>query len=66
LIEPTEKDIGRRVIYKQNWMERDDWEYGIITSFNDTFVHVRYGYDTHSKPTSRKDLDWYFDREGDK
>ena len=61
MIEPTEKDIGRRVIYKQKWMTQNDWEYGIITSYNDTFVHVCYGCDTGFKSTYRKDLFWDFE-----
>jgi len=43
-------------------MTPKDWEYGIITSFNDSFVHVRYGVDTGSKATSRGDLYWDFER----
>jgi len=58
MIEPTEKDIGRRVIYKQRWMKPENWEYGIISSFNDKYVHVRYGAQSHSKATRREDLFW--------
>jgi len=62
MIEPTEKDTNRRVIYKKDWMTPKDWEYGFITSFNDTLVHVRYGVDTGSKGTYREDLYWEFER----
>jgi hypothetical protein len=58
MIEPTEKDVGRLVVYKKPWMEHKDVEQGVITSFNDSFVFVRYGSDTHSKATYRKDLEW--------
>ena len=58
MIEPTKHDIGRKVYFKQEWMETKDWEYGLITSFNDNYVFVRYGTDTGSKSTYRKDLYW--------
>lgn len=59
-IQPTEADIGRKVIYR----EPGDFpgakvEYGRITSFNDRFVFVRYGQHTStSAATSREDLGW--------
>jgi hypothetical protein len=54
MIDPKHADIGRKVVYR-------DWsghivEEGVITSFNDTCVLVRYGSDVHSKGTNRKDL----------
>jgi hypothetical protein len=59
MIEPVERDIGnRRVIYKKEWMTPKDWDYGIITSFNQLYVFVRYGHDTTSKATKREDLFW--------
>jgi len=58
MIEPTKNDIGRKVIFKQDWMNPKDYEYGLITSFNNTYVHVRYGTDTGSKPTDRENLFW--------
>lgn len=54
MIEPNEKDIGRTVIYK-NGRELDR---GVITSFNDHSVFVRYGSDHGSKATNRADLHW--------
>lgn len=57
MIEPSEKDIGRKVIYKRS-PSMDTGEEGVITSFNDTYVHVRYGSDTHSKATRHHDLEW--------
>lgn len=56
MIEPTEADIGRRVIYR----DRSGFvmEEGTITSFNGWVVFVRYGADSHSKATDRDDLEW--------
>ncbi len=48
----TEADIGRSVIYKRTNEE------GIITSYNDRYVFVRYAGDLHSKATHPKDLIW--------
>ena len=56
MINPTEKDIGRKVYYKRDWMRPEDYDYGVITSFNDTYVFVRYCNQTHSKSTRREDL----------
>lgn len=54
MINPIEKDIGRKVIYKAY----KQIEEGVITSFNDVCVFVRYGSDIHSKATDRQDLTW--------
>ncbi len=48
--------IGRKVYFKQEWMETKDWEYGIITSFNDSYVFVRYGSQQTSKSTIQSEL----------
>lgn len=64
MIEPTEIDIGRAVIYVPGHAKGDlghqDCESGYITSFNDHSVFVSYG--THgimtSEGTSRQDLYW--------
>ena len=53
--QPTEKDIGRRVVYTPL---RGPKERGVITSFNSMFVFVRYGDETISKATDRIDLTW--------
>ena len=50
------KQCGRRVVYRT--APDYESEEGVITSFNDTAVFVRYGADVNSKPTSREDLDW--------
>jgi hypothetical protein len=59
MIEPTEEDIGRAVVYTGNRFPGGKLEEGIITSFHDHAVFVRYGSDNHSKATTlRADLDW--------
>jgi hypothetical protein len=58
MIEPIEADIGCAVIYTGNRYPGGKLEEGVITSFNDHSVFVRYGADTHSKATSRADLEW--------
>ena len=58
MIEPTEDDIGRAVVYTGNRFPGGELEEGIITSFHDHAVFVRYGSDEHSKATLRADLDW--------
>lgn len=52
MINPTEKDIGRSVIYRR------DGDEGVITSFNDHMVFVRYGGAQGSMATRREDLNW--------
>ena len=56
MIAPTEKDIGRIVLY-QGW-HPDDTDRGAITSFNEHYVFVRYRNEQHSQATSRDDLTW--------
>lgn len=56
MIEPTEKDIGRKVVYRAApFMAPEE---GVITSINNEFVFVRYGSNTTSAATRRKDLEW--------
>ena len=56
MIVPKPAGIGRKVVYR----DRTGWkvEEGVITSFNDTCVFVRYGADTGSRATRREGLDW--------
>ena len=54
MIEPKSDDVGRTVIYRP-W---DRPEEGVITSFNDHYIFVRYGADKNSKATRREDLKW--------
>lgn len=58
MIEPSERDIGRKVVYTGNRYPGGKLEEGVITSFNPHTVFVRYGADTGSKGTSRVDLEW--------
>jgi len=57
MINPTEKDINRIVIYRREFSQCE-CRFGVITSFNDYYVFVRYGEDRPSKGTCRKDLEW--------
>lgn len=60
MIAPTDKDIGRAVNYvpqTASWIASTPEE-GVITSFNDQYVFVRYGADKISKATRRLDLEW--------
>jgi hypothetical protein len=58
MIEPTEDDIGRAVVYTGNRFPGGKLEEGVITSFNRYTVFVRYGAEKNSKATSRADLEW--------
>lgn len=53
MIEVKEKDIGRKVKYLGH-----NVEFGVITSFNDTCVFVRYGTNQTSQSTRREDLQY--------
>ena len=59
-ITPTPSCIGGRVVYRT----APDYkaEEGVITSYNDACIFVRYGNDVNSKATSRRDLDWTYER----
>lgn len=65
MIEPTEADIGRAVIYVEKLQGQQSssfnhrYQPGVITSFNDTCVFVNYGRPgTTSAGTAREDLEW--------
>ena len=58
MIEPTQADIGRKVVYTGNRAWNGPIEEGVISSFNDHCVFVRYGAQTTSKGTAREDLEW--------
>jgi hypothetical protein len=58
MIEPTEEDIGRAVVFTGNRYPGGKLKEGVITSFHDHAVFVRYGADKHSKATLRADLEW--------
>ena len=57
MINPTDSDICRKVIYNAGHSGALN-EYGVITSFNNVCVFVRYGTNTTSQCTSRSDLQW--------
>ena len=55
-VNPTSRDLGRKVVYRG----APDYaaEEGVITGFSRDYVFVRYGHDWHGKATSPRDLDW--------
>lgn len=53
-IEPTEADIGRKVVYHAH----DRIEEGTITSFNDSYVFVRFGSGSTSSACLRNTIEW--------
>lgn len=56
MIDPTPADIGRAVVYRdRDLFLRED---GVITSFTESYVLVRYGTDSTSRATRRRDLEW--------
>jgi len=61
MINLTEADVGRKVIYLGNRYPRGKSEEGIITSFNRQFVFVRYG-KPGSEATRRDDLEYLENR----
>ena len=61
MIEPTQEDIGRKVAYTGH--HGSPSEEGVITSFNEAYVFVRYGSKCHSEATVRSDLEWVFPKE---
>jgi hypothetical protein len=56
MIEPSQSDIGRKVIYRDLSGKKIDE--GEITSFTDAYVFVRYGTGSTSAATRRDDLEW--------
>lgn len=57
-IQPSQSDIGRSVIYRGHAGEMEE---GIITSFNDKYVFVRYRRQHPTAPgqaTSAEQLEW--------
>lgn len=62
MIDPTEADIGRGVIYRADSKLLGERERGVITSFNAHAVFVRYTNGGTSAATSREDLTWEFEK----
>lgn len=58
MINPTNEDIGRKVIYRS--FGGDVIEEGVITSFSESWVFVRYGSNTQSAGTHRSNLEYSF------
>jgi hypothetical protein len=56
MISPNPADIGRAVAYRGN--SDTVPEIGIITSFDQFFVFVRYGAEPHSRATKASHLEW--------
>lgn len=52
---PTEKDIGRKVVYRRPYCKVEE---GFITSFNDKYVFVRYGMGSTSAATDPQDIEF--------
>lgn len=57
MIDPRPEDEGRRVVYVVRRVPRHA-DVGVVTSWNDKYVFVRYGGDVGSKATRREDLHW--------
>ena len=55
-IDPKVRDIGRQVVYRT--APNFEPEEGVITSFNESHVFVRYGTSVTSQATNRDDLEW--------
>lgn len=55
MIDVTDKDIGRKVTYKNG---KGFIAKGVITSYNIRFVYVKYGRSKHSQPTDPRKLEW--------
>jgi hypothetical protein len=58
MIDPKAEDVGRLVLYTGNRGWNGPEEEGVITSFNDSCVFVRYHGKLHAQGTSREDLEW--------
>jgi len=55
MIEPTEDDYGRAVVYRARGKEP---EVGVIVRVTEAYVFVRYGLDWTPKATRRESLEW--------
>ena len=60
MIEPTQNDIGRKVVYTGNRFPGGQREEGVIKSFNARAVFVRYGADEDAKATARREASVMF------
>lgn len=64
-ITPTPADVGRPVIYTGNRYPGGVPERGVIHSFNERTVFVRYDGKLHSQGTNPADLEWEFPGKGE-
>ena len=60
MINPTQKDVGRKVLYTGNTCWGNPKEPGVITSVTEHFVFVRYGNNVSGQATKREDLEWEY------
>jgi hypothetical protein len=58
MITPKTADIGRIVVYRD---ARGGVEQGVVASFNDDYVFVRYGMGCTSAATRHENLEWLYD-----
>jgi hypothetical protein len=58
MIEPVEKDIGRKVLLNGTRRRQPSANVGVITGFDLHFVYVRYGQHTTSEGNRRENLEW--------
>jgi hypothetical protein len=56
MIEPTQSDIGRNVIYRVHCNAKA--EEGVITRFNEKYVFVRFVKEEKSAVAMRDQLEW--------
>ena len=53
----TKEDIGRKVVYEKQYMLDE----GIISSYNDKYIFVKYGTCATAQATSPEDLTFSFE-----
>jgi hypothetical protein len=58
MISPTDDDIGRAVLYRQEGRKGWETELGRISSFNDQVVFVRFTTGSTAAPCQPGDLAW--------
>lgn len=58
MIDPTDDDIGRAVLYVGNQRWGGTPQPGVVTSFNKYAVFVLYDYSATPRATFRGDLEW--------
>jgi hypothetical protein len=61
MIDPQPGDEGRAVLYWRPGMKQYERERGVISSWNDDYVFVRYTMGITAAATRRADLTWEHD-----